>query len=273
MEPLKLARSSYPKTPEESVEFAKAKGFSGIEIDAATSFVEAFDEGRIERLRDNAYSAGILLGIHAPYTLNPVERLPRMREANMDYFIKVLEFSEALGASWVNIHLGYCMGIPDNESIYHYLDEASEIIKVLLEKAEDLGVDLSIENTPYTPPSCYFYQFGSTLEEIQYLLEKVDSEALKFCLDIGHANTSDGPLNYIHTLSDRLINVHLHDNNGVKDDHLPLGGGNIRWKELMELLEEKGYDGFFTLELQNDEDYLLSKRYLERLMDLHSKRT
>ena len=41
----------------------------------------------------------------------------------------------------------------------------------------------------------------------------------------------------------------------------------------MELLEEKGYDGFFTLELQNDEDYLLSKRYLERLMDLHSRRT
>jgi sugar phosphate isomerase/epimerase len=33
-------------------------------------------------------------------------------------------------------------------------------------------------------------------------------------------------------LDEFIVNVHLHDNNGVKDEHLPIGEGNIDFSNM-----------------------------------------
>jgi sugar phosphate isomerase/epimerase len=78
---------------------------------------------------------------------------------------------------------------------------------------------------------------------------------LYLLLDVGHANI-DVPKNqtreYLFSLADRLAHVHLSDNDGTADQHLPLGApakGGISWRRVAADLKSFGYDGTVTLEV------------------------
>lgn len=86
-------------------------------------------------------------------------------------------------------------------------------------------------------------------------------------LDIGHANLFEKrPEQFIEKFHNKLKHVHLHDNDGEKDLHLPLGTGSINWENLIKILK-KYYNGTITLEIfSRDKDYvLLSKEKLRKL--------
>jgi len=61
------------------------------------------------------------------------------------------------------------------------------------------------------------------------LIESIGSPKIRCCLDVGHAYcNSTVPLkNWIDVLGKHIGYVHLHDNLGKSDQHLPLGEGNI----------------------------------------------
>jgi sugar phosphate isomerase/epimerase len=62
--------------------------------------------------------------------------------------------------------------------------------------------------------------------------------------------------------------MHLHDNNGLADLHLPLGAGKINWKNTVPQIR-KVYDGTVTIEVfSKDRDYVvLSRNKLRALWD------
>ena len=60
------------------------------------------------------------------------------------------------------------------------------------------------------------------------------------------------------------MHIHLHDNDGQRDLHLPMGTGIIDWDALIKTLK-RIYDGTITLEVfSRDKDYvLLSQKKLK----------
>ena len=58
---------------------------------------------------------------------------------------------------------------------------------------------------------------------------------------------------------DRVVNVHLHDNNGKMDEHKALGEGNVDLKVI-----PSSYKKYLTLEVRNVDAILKSKKYLEK---------
>ena len=69
-------------------------------------------------------------------------------------------------------------------------------------------------------------------------------------LDVGHINLARKKgfkekdiLKEIKAISQNIKHVHLTDNFGYGDTHLPPGMGNVPIKEIMEELEKKGYSG------------------------------
>ncbi|MBI5880601.1 sugar phosphate isomerase/epimerase, partial [archaeon] len=46
----------------------------------------------------------------------------------------------------------------------------------------------------------------------------------------------------------RAIHIHLADKHGKSDEHLKLGAGTVKWKEIIKTLKEYGYDGTMTVE-------------------------
>jgi sugar phosphate isomerase/epimerase len=76
---------------------------------------------------------------------------------------------------------------------------------------------------------------------------------LTLALDTGHANMGEGGsakiLEFIGQLGDRIGHVHVSDNMGLKDDHLPIGGGTIDFPEVVNAIKQTGYDDTVTLEV------------------------
>lgn len=116
-----------------------------------------------------------------------------------------------------------------------------ESIGTLLPWAERHGVAMALENMK--PP-----YYGKRAEEIAYFLEKFPSQFLGVCYDVGHANIAEGVFPVLEAFAGQIATVHVHDNLGEKDQHLPLGLGNIPWQAVFRRLEQTGYANCFACE-------------------------
>jgi len=84
--------------------------------------------------------------------------------------------------------------------------------------------------------------------EIKKLLSEYDSDFLGFCYDSGHGNIGNG-INVLKELKDRLISIHLHDNDGKADQHKLLFSGTTNWNELAKILVESAYKKEINMEV------------------------
>jgi sugar phosphate isomerase/epimerase len=86
---------------------------------------------------------------------------------------------------------------------------------------------------------------------------------LKVHLDFGHANMgADNHEAFCSRLGKHIKHVHFSDNRSTADHHMPLGVGNIDWKNAVNSLKAIGYDETITLEVFCDDPTMLFK-YLD----------
>lgn len=77
---------------------------------------------------------------------------------------------------------------------------------------------------------------------IDTLNEMASEKRFAFCLDTGHAMFAGLELrNTIRTLGDRLVALHLNDNDGVHDQHRMPYMGKVDWERLVDGLREIDY--------------------------------
>ena len=99
--------------------------------------------------------------------------------------------------------------------------------------ARHAGLTICIENTT------------SEMGDPAYLRSFVDETrltGLRFNFDIGHAHLADGPEEErveksFAPLRELVAGVHVHDNHGEKDEHLPPYDGSIDWRAAIKMLK------------------------------------
>ena len=69
----------------------------------------------------------------------------------------------------------------------------------------------------------------TTPEHLMEILVAGHLDRIGVCLDLGHAHITASVAEAIATLGSRIVQVHAHDNNGQKDEHLFPGQGTIDW--------------------------------------------
>lgn len=70
-----------------------------------------------------------------------------------------------------------------------------------------------------------------------------------FCLDIGHLLLLGlDPCNTMEVLGDRLVALHVHDNDGVNDTHMAPFAGVCNWRRFVKGLRENHYRGVLNFE-------------------------
>ena len=85
--------------------------------------------------------------------------------------------------------------------------------------------------------------------ELKEYADMIDSRWYGVCLDIGHANlTPDSAVNMIEVLGPRIKALHVHDNDGVSDQHLCPYLGTTDWDAVTAALAKIKYSGTFNLE-------------------------
>ncbi len=74
-------------------------------------------------------------------------------------------------------------------------------------------------------------------------------DTLQFTLDIGHArlNSEGGVEEGFRVLGDNIRHIHISDNYGKEDDHLPIGEGNTDFSRFFHLI--KNFPHIITLEI------------------------
>jgi len=132
-------------------------------------------------------------------------------------------------------------------------------LQQLCDSAGDLGVRLAVENMPRME-----LIFGKEPHEMAGMIELVDRENLGMTLDVGHAHTN-GVLSEFLGMKE-IVHVHIHDNNGRRDEHLPIGEGTIAWADVMDELYKRHSGCRFVIEARNLEEGKASLAYLQRVV-------
>jgi sugar phosphate isomerase/epimerase len=118
--------------------------------------------------------------------------------------------------------------------------------------AYSYGLTVAFEN--YKPPFDRVSTFKALLTEVA---------GLSLHLDFGHANMGrDNHEVFCRQLGHHITHVHFSDNRSTADHHMPLGVGNIDWKNAVNSLKATGYNGTITLEVFCDDSEMLFK-YLD----------
>lgn len=160
------------------------------------------------------------------------------RLAGVDLVRNRLEMTARLGGEVVIMHARFDLP-PDGtispwDSLRHSLDELEPC-------ARKLGLRIAMENLSGNWPL------------VHAVLGAYPPDYLGLCYDSGHGNVDGVGLANLAALKDRLISVHLHDNDGKADQHRVPFTGTVDWATVAAILPSSAYAKCISLECTNKE--------------------
>ena len=227
-------------------------------IELADSGNHALNPKRVERLLEFKSSYDIEFSIHAPYAdtnLSADDDL--IREWILKRIRASIRFASELDAKCLVLHPGWTTATePFMRGRSWKLNLRS--LRWLQRYAGDYGVEVLIENVPSPTP----YLLVS-LDDFRLFDEEMTPK-MDYVLDIGHSNLLGETLGFIEEFGSRIKHVHVSDNEGETDSHLPIGDGTIDWEESINALKKMGYNGWIVIESYSK--ITESIDYLKRLL-------
>src|SRR5215467_10634323 len=163
----------------------------------------------------------------APLSICEVERVRRIEA--MDELRRVIDVADDLPYARLVLHMGGSRETSDPRK----RDAAFSSLEHLVLHARHAGVTICVENT--------LSEMGSP-EYLRAFVDETRLTGLRFNFDIGHAHLAELPAEErleksFAPLRDLVSSVHLHDNHGDKDEHLPPYDGSIDWPAAIKTLQ------------------------------------
>lgn len=160
-----------------------------------------------------------------------------------EQILRSIEGAGILGIPWIVLHPSQSPKLDEPGGEDRMLRENAEYFRRHAERAAKWNVGLALENMSGLTHGL------TTAEQLLRLVEYIDMPNVGTCWDTGHANLSgqDQPAS-IRLMKGKLHALHVADNFGVKDDHMPPYFGTVDWQPIIEALRETLYDGDFTFE-------------------------
>jgi sugar phosphate isomerase/epimerase len=207
---------------------------------------------------------------------------PKKKEKAMKLFETALEIALDFGAQTIQVD-SYTPAIQyrDGKIPQAKMDRFDEIYQVLIDpefswlrewEALVDGMSRCNEMSKRTGLKlCLEPRAGENVSNTDAMLRLFDAiPDLNFgaVLDTGHQNAQKEilPLS-IEKLGDRIFYVHVSDNDGRTNHHLPLGQGTIDWEGVFLALKKHRFDGYVAIDLGHipniREEYVKSKKFLE----------
>ncbi|MBI5101547.1 MAG: sugar phosphate isomerase/epimerase [Nitrospirae bacterium] len=192
--------------------------------------------------------------IHAPFMdLSPGAVDSKVRDATLARFHQVFDIAGILLPRVIVFHSGYekwRYGL----NMDLWLEMSLLTWLPLLKMADEIGTKIAIENI-----------FEDGPENLRLLMEEMASPSFGVCFDTGHFNLfSRTPLeDWTGALAPYIVELHLHDNGGTMDQHLPMGEGSFDFTRFFGLLGNRAC--LHTLEAHTEEHALRSLRYYREI--------
>jgi sugar phosphate isomerase/epimerase len=194
---------------------------------------------RAARLLDKR---GALRRVHAPICDPNKEGFDKFKEI----YYKTSRFCKHLGADTIVMH-------PEG----YWPEENLDIWKEIASSAEKDSVRVLLEN----------HQEISAISIVK-ILSAVNSEYLKACFDVGHFyvfGEKDPKSILSHYPADSIDEVHLSDNMGDEDSHLPLGKGRIDFLRFLKAVDDISLKPCYTIEAKDVPGIVKGIWYLKKI--------
>jgi len=184
-----------------------------------------------------------------------------VRRAWLEETKKKIKVANSLGIKLVNFHTH----AREMNSFYknyekQILKNFVDGLKELVDYAKKYDIEIILENA---------VEKGE-ITNIQ-LIKKITNKVpdIKIHVDIGHAFVCGGMKNirnFFRLFGNRTVHIHMHDNHGKSDEHLPIGKGKINYLSVIKMLKKIGYDKTITFEVfTSKKDAVKSREYIKKL--------
>lgn len=144
----------------------------------------------------------------------------KIRTVSLERMVQSMELARRLGVKGVVFHTNYNPYLLSASYKKYFIDTTVKELSKLLEEYSD--IEIYIENMFDTEPD---------------ILEGISKELAHYknygvCLDWAHVNVyGHNNAEWIEYLSPYVKHIHINDNDFTDDLHLPIGDGNIDWKQ------------------------------------------
>ena len=211
--------------------------------------VEIIDEGshalntrRIKSLKKVAKAHDLDFVIHAPFAgINIAVPTPVLRGTVMKRLKKSILYAGQLDCRLWLFHPGLKTGVS------HFYPGADwqlnlESVRDLLKIARKEGVEIAIENVPEPYP----FIMKSVQDFSRFYNELGDD--IGMVLDVAHANLNHQIQDFVRQFPEKIVHMHVSDNDGAHDLHLGIGYGTIDWEAVAKEIKKAEYDSLIMLE-------------------------
>ena len=205
--------------------------------------------------------AGLKITFHAPFMdLRPGALDDKIRQISLDRIKQAFDLAPYFHPLKIVCHPAF------DERYYVdcddlWLESSIKTWKGLIALAKDAKTIIALENVYEKDPHI-----------LRRLFDALSSDSICFCLDTGHFNVfSYTPLNiWMQELGKYLGHLHLHDNHGKTDEHLPVGCGSFPFAELFQTIRAIGAKPTMTLEAHGQDELWQSMNNIKsmNLLDL-----
>jgi sugar phosphate isomerase/epimerase len=255
---------------EDIMAFAAKAGYDAVEIAPFTIANYVTDISPEERQRVKAAAAKHRLaisGIH--WVLVQAEGMflhhsdAEVRKRSAKYLCELANFCADLGGNIVVVGSPKQRNVPAGVTLQQAWDWAQETFSPAIQRAQNLGITLCLE--PLSPMETNFI---NTAEEAIRFVRYFNSPALKIVLDVKAMSSESKPIpQIIHESWPYFAYFHANDKN-LKGP----GFGDVDFKPIAAALQEKGYDGYVSVEVFNFDEgpeviATKSLQYLKRIFN------
>jgi len=239
---MKIGVMNHPAKPvyDEVISFGKARfDFVDLTIEGPNAF-----NVNPEKMRPILDRYNMVVTGHTDPCLPWAYPIIEVRKACLKELERCAGIFSALGAKIMNIHPCYFCPPAMKPALVALNIEA---LKPIVEMAASHGLTVVLEN--FRAPFDRVSTFDALFQEVA---------ELGLHLDFGHANMgADNHEVFCRKLGKQIRHVHFSDNRSTADHHMPLGVGNINWKNAVDSLKAIGYDDAITLEVFCDDPTML----------------
>lgn len=215
-----------------------------------------YDEDRSEfiRMHEILEKNDLQCTLHAPFFDLATGSLdPFILEKSREKLLRAMDLIAIFRPKSIVCHLQY----EENKHGYvfeKWLANSLATWRQLSDAAAGHGIRVMLENTYETSPRAHL----TVLTELQ-------DNAVGFCLDVGHlgAFAKTSWRDWLPTMLPWLGQLHIHDNNGEKDQHVAPGQGNFDFPGFFNFLRENACHPLITLEPHSRKDLWQTLEYLE----------
>jgi len=211
--------------------------------------VEIVDEGshtlndkRVKALKKLAQSKDLDVTVHAPFAgINIALPSPVLRRTILKRLKKSIVYAGQLDCRLWLFHPGLQTGV---SHFYPELDWQLNLdsVRALLKIGRKEGVEIAIENVPEPHPFIM-----KNVQDFSRFYDELNDD-IGLVLDVAHANLNRQIQDFIRQFSEKIVHMHVSDNDGAEDLHLGIGYGTIDWEGVAKAVKEAKYGNVIMLE-------------------------